>query len=314
MRAVQINNYGGTEVLEVVENVVRPLPGPGQVLVEVYSAGLNPVDWKIRAGFLKQMAPLKFPVTLGGDFAGVILAVGEGVGNHRPGEEVYGQAPVLNGGSGSFAEYVVANVANLARKPVNVDFAQAGALPLAGVSALQALEDHLKLKNGEKILIQGGAGGIGHLAVQLAKGLGAYVATTVGADDVEFVKSLGADQVINYQSQSFEEILTNFDAVFDTVGGQVLEKSAPVLKRGGRLVSMLGKPSAEAIEKFGIEAIGQGTKTDSSQLERLAKWVEAGQVKVHVAKVFPLVQVREAFDLLEKGQARGKVVLKIKND
>lgn len=157
-KAVQINKYGGSEVLEVREDVAKPIPTKGQVLVEVYAAGLNPIDWKIRAGYLKEMAPLNFPVTLGGDFAGIVVAVGEGVTDYQAGDEVYGQAIVLNGDSGSFAQYVSANTANLDHKPTNIDFNQAGALPLAGVSALPALEDHLKLKKGEKILIQGGAG------------------------------------------------------------------------------------------------------------------------------------------------------------
>lgn len=312
MKAVQINSYGGNDVLEINENAPKPSPAKSQVLAEVYATSINPIDWKVRAGYLKEMVPLQFPATLGGDFAGVICEVGEDVGNFKVGDEVYGQGGILNGGSGSFAEFVAANVGKVAVKPKSADFIEAGALPLAGVSALQALEDHIHLAKGQKILIHGGAGGIGHFAVQLAKSQGAYVATTVSTRDMEFTKSLGADEVIDYESEAFDEKLTDFDAVFDTVGGETTDKSFKVLKKGGIIVSMVGQPNEELAQKYGVSALGQNTDANPERLARLSKLVEDGKIKVHIDKVFPPEQAKEAFGHLEEGRHQGKVVLKIR--
>ncbi len=313
MKAVQINAYGGIDVLEINENAPKPNLSKNQVLVEVHSASLNPIDYKIRAGYLKEMMPLKFPATLGGDFAGVILELGEGVTDLKVGDLVYGSAIVLNGGSGAFAQNLAANEENTALKPKNVDFAQAAALPLVGASAIQALEDHIKLKNGQKILITGAAGGIGTIAIQLAKSLGAYVATTVGRKDIEYVKSLGASEVIDYQTQAFEQVLKDFDAVFDTVGGETSDKSFQVLKKGGVIVSMLGQPNAELAQKYGVTAIGQHTGTNTQHLNRLAELTDNGKIKIHIDKVFPLEETKEAFKHLEEGHPQGKVVLQVKD-
>lgn len=312
MKAVQINAYGGNEVLGISENAPKPNLKKEQVLVQVYAASINPVDWKIRAGYLKGMMPLQFPATLGGDFAGKVSEVGEGVTDFKLGDEVFGSAIVLNGGSGSFAEFLAANAANTARKPKSVNFIEAAALPLVGASAIQALEEHIKLQSGQKILIHGGAGGIGHTAIQLARALGAYVATTVNADDKEFVKQLGADETIDYKQGNFEEKLKDFDAVLDNVGGEISDKSGKVLKKGGVLVSMLGQPSLELAQKYGVTAIGQGTNTNTKHLNRLTELVDSGKIKVYVDKVFPLEQAKEAFTYQEEVHPRGKVVLKIK--
>jgi alcohol dehydrogenase len=258
------------------------------------------------------MVPLSFPATLGGDFSGVVAEVGEAVFDFTVGDPVYGQAILLNGGSGSLAQFVAANTANTARKPQNVNYVEAAALPLAGVSALQALEEHIKLEPGQRILIHGGAGGIGTIAVQLAKSMGGYVATTVRADDKDYVKELGADQMIDYKNEAFEEILKEFDAVLDTVGGETTNKSFQVLKKGGILVSMRGQPNPELAEKYGVTAIGQMTNTNTQHLNHLAELIEGGKIKVPLDTVFPLEQAREAFNHLEQGHPRGKVVLKIK--
>lgn len=320
MKAVQINSYGGREVLEINENVPKPIPAKGQVLVEVHAASINPIDWKIRAGYLKEMAPLSFPATLGGDFAGKVIEVGEGVSEFKVGDEVYGSAIVLSGGSGSFAQVLAANTTNTALKPKNIDFTQAAALPLVGSSVIQALEEHIKLKNGQKILITGAAGGIGHIAIQLAKALGAYVATTVNTENMDFVKSLGADEVIDYkqslrpnglQTKAFEDVLKDFDVVFDTVGGETSDRSFKVLKKGGIIVSMVGQPNLALAEKYGITAIGQNTKTNTEHLNHLAELVMSGKIKVHVDKVFPLEEAKDAFKHLEEGYLQGKVVFKI---
>lgn len=312
MKAVQINSYGGTEVLEINDNVPMPQPSKGQVLVENHAASINPIDWKIRAGYLKEMMPLSFPVILGGDFAGRVVELGEGITEFKVGDKVYGSAIVLNGGSGSFAQVLAANIANLAHKPKNIDFIEAAALPLVGASAIQALEDHIKLHKGQKILIHGGAGGIGHISIQLAKALGAVVVTTVSTKDMDFVKNLGADQVIDYSAQPFEQIVKDIDSVFDTVGGQTSDKSFQVLKRGGMIVSMIGQPNLVLAEKYGITAIGQNTNTNTEHLNRLAELVMSRKIKVHVDKIFPLQKAQEAFKHLEEGHPRGKVVLKIK--
>lgn len=311
MKAVQINTYGGNEVLEI-KDTPKPTLKEGQILVENYAASINAIDWKFRAGYLQEMAPVPLPVTLGGDFSGKVIEVGEGVSNFKVGDEVYGQAIILNGGSGSMAEFVAANGTNTSLKPKSVNFEDASALPLAGVSAVQGLEELTKLQKDQKILIHGGAGGVGHIAIQLAKSLGAFVATTVQTKDVEFAKSLGADEVIDYKTQKFEEMLHDFDAVFDTVGGETTEKSFQVLKKGGIIVSMLGQPNQELALKYEVAAIGQGTQTDTVNLNRLVELVDAGKIKVYVDKVFSMAQVQEAFAYQEETHPQGKVVLKIK--
>jgi len=312
MKSIQINKYGNNQVLEVNENTPQPTLKQGQILVDNYAASINAIDWKFRAGYLEKMAPVPLPATLGGDFAGKVSQLGEGVTEFTVGDEVYGQAIILNGGSGSMAEFVAANTANTALKPKLTSFEETSALPLAGVSALQALDEHIKLQKDQKILIHGGAGGIGHIAIQIAKSLGAYVATTVNAKDSEFVKSLGADEVIDYKTEKFEDVLKDFDAVFDTVGGETTNNSFKVLKKGGVIVSMLGQPNQELAKQYEVTAIGQGTQTDTTRLTSLAKLVDAGTIKVHVAKIFPVEQVREAFEYQEKNHPQGKVVIKIK--
>ncbi len=301
MKAVQINDYGGIEVLEINQNAPTPTPPGNQVLVEVKAASINPIDYKVRNGFLKDAVPLKFPSTMGGDFAGV----------SDTGEEVYGSALILNGSSGGFAQFAAVNKENIAPKPKNVDFDEASALPLVGSAAIQALEEHIKLQSGQKILIHGGAGGIGHIAIQLAKSLGAYVATTVSTNDVDYAKSLGADEVIDYKTEKFEEKLKDMDVVYDTVGGETLDKSFQVLKKGGVIVSMLGEPNPELAKKHEVTAIGQNTVTNTAHLTRLAELVDSGKIRVNIDKVFPLEKAREAFKYQEEGHPKGKVVLKV---
>ena len=311
MKALQIRQYGGKDVLELNQNVAKPVVGDGQVLVEVHAASLNPVDWKIRAGYLKEMAPLTMPATLGVDVCGIVAEVGTSASAFKVGDRVYGYASRLSGGSGSFAEFVVAKISTVAPAPQKGTFVEAAALPLVGASALQAIEQHIKLQRGQKILIHGGAGGIGSLAIQAAKSIGAYVATTASVDERAYVQELGADEVIDYKKDAFEEKLKDFDAVFDTIGGDTTEKSLKVLKKGGVLVSMLGQPSQESAKKSGVTAIGQSTHTTTAVLRRLAQLVDSGAIKIRVAKVFPLEKATEAFQLVEAGHPRGKVVLEI---
>lgn len=280
MKALQINQYGGRDVMKINANASRPVPSKGQVLIEVHAASINPIDWKVRAGYMKEMVPLTMPAILGGDAAGVVAEVGEGVSGVKPGDRLYGYPSLLTGGSGSFAEFVVAPASAVASAPQKVNVVEAAALPLVGASAVQALEQHIKLRQGQKILIHGGGGGIGSIAIQIGKLLGAYVATTAAGDDVAYVQSLGADQVIDYKKESFEQRVKDFDAVFDTVGGDTTKKSFKVLKKGGTLVSMLGQPDAALAKQQEVTAIGQFTQVTTEVLTRLAQLVDEGKVKI----------------------------------
>ncbi len=312
MKAVQINQYGSVDVLEIINNCPEPSLKKGQVLIENYSASINAIDWKMRAGYLQKWAPLSLPVTLGGDFAGKISELGEGVFGFNVGDDVYGTASIINGGTGSFAQILAANSSNISFKPKTVNFEEAAALPLVGASSIQALEDHIKLQTAQKILIHGGAGGIGHIAIQLAKNLGAYVATTVKTKDRDFVKKLGADIIIDYKTQAFELILKNYDAVLDLVGGETTDKSFAVLKKSGILVTLAGMPNQQLAQKYGIIVIRQGTKTNTIHLNRLKQLVDTGKIKLHIDKIFPFEQIKEAFKYQEEIHPRGKIVIKIK--
>lgn len=309
MKAARLIAYGGPEAIQV-SDVAEPSVGQGQVLVEIHSAGVNPFDWKVQAGYLKDFIPLTLPVILGGDLAGVIKELGEGVSNFQVGDEVFGQADFKTGGS--FAQLSAIKNDKLAVKPNNLDFAQAASLPLAGSSALQALEDHINLQSSQKILIHGGAGGIGSYAVQIAKNLGAYVATTVSGNDMEYVKELGADQIINYKEEKFEDQVKDYDAVFDLVGGETCARSLKVLRRGGVLVSMVGPIDKEASQNQGVTALSQMTEVTSEKLNKLRELAENAKLKVHIEKEFPLDQSAEALDFLRNSSPRGKVVIKVK--
>src|SRR5215216_516430 len=229
MKSIQIKRYGNSDVVEVNDTASVPTVSTGKVLVNVKASGVNPVDWKIREGYFQQMTPLQFPSTLGMDFSGIVKQIGEDdiSSDFKEGDEVYGQASVFSGGSGAFAELALANKDSVAHKPKTLNHVEAAALPLVGVSAWQALVEKIGLSKDQKILIHGGAGGIGSIAIQLAKHLGAYVATTVSTNDKQFVKEeLGADEVIDYKTQTFEDLLPHeYDAVFDTVGGETYTRS-----------------------------------------------------------------------------------------
>jgi NADPH:quinone reductase-like Zn-dependent oxidoreductase len=312
MRAVQINKYGGSEVVELNKNAPKPSATAGRLLAEVYSAGVNPVDWKIRDGYMSKTAPLQFPVTLGGDFSGVVQEVAAGVTGFKKGDEVYGRDGFPNTGTGSFADFIAVDAKVTAPKPKNINHIEAAALPLTGVSAIQALTEHIGLTKGKKILIHGGAGGIGSMAIPLAKHLGAHVATTASDKDISFVKELGADEIIDYKKQSFEGLLHDYDAVYDTVGGETYTRSHKVLKKGGIIVSMLEQPNEDLMKRYGVKAIGQFTQANSERLGKLTGYVEKGVIKAHVDKTFPLEQAREALDYQQHGKTVGKVVIKIK--
>jgi alcohol dehydrogenase len=313
MRAVQFNTYGDASVIEINENAPIPQLNKGQVLVNNYAASINEFDWKLRSGMMQKMITLNFPATMGGDFSGKVILVGPGVSDFKIGDEIYGQAIILNGSSGAMAQNVAANSQNCAVKPSGISFNEAAALPLTGVSALQAIVEHIKLTSGQKILIQGGAGGIGHLAIQIAKSIGAYVATTISTDDINFAKDMGADEIIDYITSRFEDSIKNYDAVFDTVGGETTDRSFTVLKKGGILVSMAGQPKEELVQKYGVTAIGQKTDVNTSRLNQLTKLVNSGKLKVHIAQTFEFNKVKDAFNYQETSSPQGKVVIQIKD-
>jgi NADPH:quinone reductase-like Zn-dependent oxidoreductase len=311
MKSAQINKYGSSEVIEINQSTSEPTVSSGKVLVIIKAAGINPADWKIREGGLQQLVSLQFPSTLGIDFSGVIKQVGEGVSpsDFKQGDEVYGQAGVINGGSGAFAEMALANTESIANKPKRLSHAEAAGLPLVGVSAWQALVENIGLSKGQKILIHGGAGGIGSIAIQLAKYLGADVATTVSINDKQFVQELGADQVIDYKTQTFEDLLHDYDAVFDTVGDETYRRSFKVIKKGGVIVSMLDQPDSELMNQYGVKAIFQFTQADRERLTKLTQWVDENNIRVNVEKTFSLDEAGKALDYQKDVHPRGKVVL-----
>ena len=311
MKSAQINKYGSSEVIEINQKTSEPTVSSGKVLVIIKAAGVNPADWKIREGGLQQLVSLQFPSTLGVDFSGVIKQIGEGISpsDFKQGDEVYGQAGVINGGSGAFAEMALANTESIANKPKRLSHAEAAGLPLVGVSAWQALVENIGLSKGQKILIHGGAGGIGSIAIQLAKYLGADVATTVSINDKQFVQELGADQVIDYKTQTFEDLLHDYDAVFDTVGGETYRRSFKVIKKGGVIVSMLEQPNSELMSQYGIKAIFQFTQVDRERLTKLAQWADQNNIRVNVEKTFSLDEAGKALDYQKDVHPRGKVVL-----
>ena len=313
MKSAQINKYGSSEVIEINQSTPEPTLSPGKVLVTIKAAGVNPVDWKIREGYMQQMISLQFPSTLGIDFSGVIKQVGEGVSSSdfKNGDDVYGQAGVISGGSGAFAEIALANTESIAYKPKSSSYPEAAGLPSVGVSASQALKENIKLSSGQKILIHGGAGGIGSIAIQLAKYLGAYVATTTSANDKQFVQELGADVVIDYRTQTFEDLLQDYDAVFDTVGGDTYRRSFKVLQKGGVIVSMLEQPDSELMNQYGVNAIFQFTQADRERLTKVAQWVDENNIRVHIEKKFSLDEAGVALDYQRNVHPRGKVVLNI---
>lgn len=311
MKAARYSKYGGPEVIEIVD-IERPTPSSNQVLVENYAASVNPFDFKVRNGMIPGL-PSEFPITIGGDFSGKIIELGSEVNGYQVGDEIYGQASVFGGASGSFAEYLVANPRSISLKPKNSDFKKAASLPLVGSSAVQALHDHIELKSGQKILIQGGVGGIGSIAVQIAKNIGAFVATTVSTQNVDAAKSLGADIVIDYRNEDFSKILSDYDAIFDTSGLPIEDNALKILKEGGILVSMTSQASEKENNEYGVKVIPQNSEVNTRRLEILKDYVEKGIVKPQVEKIFELADASEAYKYQETQKLRGKVVVSIKN-
>lgn len=312
MKAAQYNKYGGVEVIEINNNATVPSLSKGQILVEVYAGSLNRVEKAIRDGYMEQMLPLTFPVNLGGDFSGIVSEVADGITGFGKGDRVYGVANQFKGGSGALGEYVAVNADNTALSPETLDFKNASAMPLIGTTAIQALTEHIQLKKGQKILIQGGAGGVGMVAIQLAKHLGAYVATTAATADLDRVKSYGADEVIDYKKQDFTGILKDYDAVLDTVGSETATGSLKILKKDGIIVSLSGGPDVDSAKQKGVRTVDQFTTASTEQLNYLADLIDQGVIIPLIDRVFTLDETKDAYSFLETGHLIGKIVVEIK--
>lgn len=307
MRAVSIDRYGKIEETVKITDVPVPQAGPGEVLVEVMAAGVNPVDWKIAEGYRAGGAP-HFPIVLGNDLAGIVAETGSGATRFRKGDEVYGRADRQH--VGTFAEYVVVDENVLAPKPKNLDFQQAASVPLAALTAWQALFEHIRLQAGQKVLIQAGSGGVGSFAIQFAKHAGAQVATTVSTANVSFAKSLGADWIVDYRKQRFEDVLPHdFDAVLDTLAGDIQVRSVAVLRSDGVLVSTLGVVEKLQAECPSLRLEGMVMHPDGDQLAEIGRLIEDGDVKPVIDRTFPLEQAKEALLYSRSGHAHGKIVI-----
>lgn len=307
MKAICIRSFGGPEVLELAD-LERPQPKDDEVLVKVRAASVNPVDYKTRAGSYPRVKRDQLPKVLGRDVAGVVERCGRAVRDFKEGDTVYA---MLDGGPGGYAEYVTIKADLCAPKPEQLDYRSAAAVPLAGLTAWQGLFDEGHLLAGQRVLIHGGAGGVGHLAVQFAKAVGATVATTVASQDVEFVKSLGADEVIDYMRERFEEKVHDVDLVLDLVAGDTQERSWAVLKDGGTLISSLAKPSEAKAREHHARATNFVAHPDRAELIEIGRLIDEGKVHPHIAAVFELKDAREAQDQLEHRHAQGKVVLQV---
>ena len=307
-RAVVINEYGGKEKLAEAK-VSLPELGADQVLVKVAATSINPIDWKLREGYLKQMFPWSFPIILGWDVAGEIVEVGQKVKDYHVGDRIFARPETTR--FGTYADYTIVDTNLLAPLPESIAFTEAAAVPLAGLTALQALFDHGSLKAGEKVLIHAGAGGVGTYAIQLAKNAGAYVITTASPRNHELVKKLGADEVIDYHTTDFEEVLTDIDLVFDTMGGEIQKKSFSVLKEHGRLISVLSIEDETLAATKQIEAKAIWLRTNGEQLSELAKLMADGKLVSVIGETFPLTRqgVYDAHALSETHHAVGKIVI-----
>jgi NADPH:quinone reductase-like Zn-dependent oxidoreductase len=332
MRAAVIHRYGKNDQIQI-EEIAKPQPLQNDLLVSVRAASVNPVDFKIRAGALKQIVPYRLPLVLGNDLSGVVVSVGASVSRFKVGDEVF--ARLDKDRIGAYAEFALIRETAAAHKPANLSHVEAASIPLVGLTAWQALIDIAKLSAGQSVLIHAGSGGVGTFAIQLAKHLGATVATTVGARNSDLVKALGADQIIDYKSQRFDELVKDVDVVFDTQGGETLERSFRVVKRGGIVVTVGGVPDAKFAKAWGLNpflvlALGfltrritraaarRGAKfeylfmhADGAELGEIAKLLDAGVIGPVIDRTFPLASIRDALAYAEAGRTVGKVVVTI---
>ena len=308
IKAVRIHAYGGPEQL-VYEDAPKPEPAADELLVRVHAASINPVDWKVRQGYLKDFIPYQLPMIPGWDVSGVVEAVGSAVTDFNVGDEIYSRPDITR--DGSYAEYMVLRASEAAHKPTSVDHAHAAAVPLAGITSWHALFEAGKLEAGQRVLIHAAAGGVGTLAVQLAKWKGAHVVGTASARNREFLQQLGVDEVIDYTSTKFEAVVRDIDVVFDTIGDDTQERSWQVLKPGGILVSIISPPSQETADQHGVRQAYVFIEPNAAWLTEIAGLIDAGKVKPIVETVLPLSEARQAHELSQSGHTRGKIVLQV---
>ncbi|HZQ08380.1 MAG TPA: NADP-dependent oxidoreductase [Anaerolineae bacterium] len=301
MQAARIHDYGGAEQIKIGQ-VERPTPQAGQVLVRLKAAGVNPADWKYRSGMFKQYVPLLFPWIPGIEGAGVIEAVGPDVKSLKVGQRVFG--PINN----SYAEYAVVPETELVPAPEGLSFEQLAAVPIGALTAWQAVIEEAEIKAGQTVLIHGGAGGVGAYALQLAHWKGAHVIATASAANADFVRSLGAETVIDYQKTKFEDVVKDVDAVIDTVGGDLVERSMRVIKPGGIFVTVAARVDPEVGDAHNIRATSS-RRADAEKLKQIAELLASKQLVPVVGKTFPLSQAREAQELSQTGHGRGRIIL-----
>jgi NADPH:quinone reductase-like Zn-dependent oxidoreductase len=333
MKALVLKRYGGPDQIAFADTP-RPTPKPDEILVQVHAAGLNPIDNMIPKGTFKPMLRFQLPATLGSDLAGVVVEVGSRVTGFKPGDAVF--ASIFDLGRGALAEFALVPENAAALKPENLDFVQAASIPMVGLTSWQALKERAHLRPGQKVFIPAGSGGIGTFAIQLAKCFGAKVGTTTSTGNVDLVRSLGADEVIDYKKQEFEDVLRDYDAVLGTVRGDALAKSIQILKPESTVVSLVGPPDAafarargmnffmvfvlgllswkiiRAARKRGAAYSFLFVRPDGSQLAEIGKFLKVGRIRPVIDKVFPFEQAKEALAYLEKGRAKGKVVVQLR--
>lgn len=334
MNAMVIDRYGKDVPLQQRE-VKTPHVGDHDVLIRIHAASINPIDFKIRDGKVKILLTYEMPLILGNDFSGTVVQIGSQVKAFKAGDRVYGRPRKSR--IGTFAEYISVHEEDIAIAPENITLLESASLPLVGLTTWQAFHDVLQLKEGDKILIHAGAGGVGTFAIQLAKAMGAYVATTASEKGYDLVKSLGADEIINYKKQSFEKVLKNYDAVFDTLGGESLEKSFEVLRPGGKIVSVSAVPNKRFAEdnnmglfkklifsivsrrlnrlekKYDVQYHFLFMKPSGTQLKQIASMVESGQIVPVIDKVFPFRDAEKAIKYVETGRSKGKVIIEVES-
>ncbi|HEX8705167.1 MAG TPA: NADP-dependent oxidoreductase [Myxococcaceae bacterium] len=308
MKAVRIHEYGGPEVLRY-ESIPRPSPRPDEVLIRVEAAGVNPVDVAVRQGYMRTMLWNTLPLTLGWDVSGVVEQVGAHVTRFKPGDAVFAYADVKR--DGAFAEYMVLPEREAALRPRTLDAVHAAAVPLTGLAAWQALVELAQLAPGQTVLIHGGSGGVGTMAIQIAKARGARVIATGSAHNLEYLQSLGADQVIDYRATRFEDVVKDVDVVLDPIAGDTMERSWQVLKKGGILVSLLDSSAPKKAEAHGVRGAWFLARPEADQLTELARLIDAGKIRVVVSEVLPLKEIRRAQELIGGKHTRGKIVLRV---
>ena len=310
MKAIVIEQYGEAEEL-IEKNLPKPVIEDNQVLIEMHATSINPIDWKIRAGYMKEGMAFDFPLILGWDAAGVVSEIGKDVTSFKVGDEVFARPAMPNG---TYAEYVAVEEELVALKPKSISFEEAASVPLAGLTAWQCLVDYGQIKQGDKVLIHAGSGGVGSFGIQIAKSFGAHVLSTASGKNEAFLKELGVDEFINYETTDFIDVVKDVDLVVDTMGGDILEESLEVIKEGGRLVSTAGQPDAKKAEAKKITADSMWLNPNGKQLTELGDLMEEGKVKAHVGHTYPLTQagLREAHELSETHHAKGKIVINVK--